>query len=463
MVTKQLGLWGNAVLMGAAILVPAVRAQTPAMQRKIYTDKSAFKLPIQIDEKERARIREVQLYVKAAPGGSWALKETVQATQKEFMFRAPKDGEYWFAVVAIDITGRPHPADVNKEGPGLIVVVDKQPPEVDVQAVPTASGQPCLRCEVRDSNPDPSKTKLEYEAPDQSWKVIESMPDQPGLYLVPDWAKVRGVVRATAVDLAGNKTVKEVQLYPAGSQPAAPAAAPPVLNGGAPSLPVESQSNKMSSGITQASYTSARQLINSTRTLLKYNIEDQGPSGVGKVEVWMTKDEGQTWKLLCEDPKRQSPVAIDLPGEGVYGLSLVVANGNGSGGTPPAKGEAPDFRVEVDTTKPAELLAVRSGTGAEAGMVLVTWNASDKNLKSEPIDLYYSNNGKAPWTPIAKGLKNDGNHRWTVPPDASGKLYIRLDVSDDAGNISTCIAKQPVMVDVFRPKGHIVGTAPGEK
>ncbi|HEV3204449.1 MAG TPA: hypothetical protein VGY77_08705 [Gemmataceae bacterium] len=465
MVTKHFGLLGNAVLVIGVLMGPAVQAQGPAAPRKIYTDKTAFKLPLQVDEKERSRIREVQLHVKAGSSGSWALKEAVPATQKEFVFHAPKDGEYWFCVVTIDITGKPNPADVHKEGPGLIVVVDKQPPEIELQHVPTASGQPCLRCEVRDANPDPSKTKIEYQASDQSWKVIDCIPDQPGLYLVPDWAKVRGLVRASAVDLAGNRTVKEIQLYPTSAQAPAP---PPVTGGGVPSVPLESQSNKagitVNGGIAQASYNSARQLINSRHTFLKYQIDEQGPSGIGKVEVWMTKDEGQNWNRLCEDPKRQSPVAIDLPGEGVYGLAVVATNGNGAGGVPPAKGEAPDFRLEVDTTKPAaQLVAVRAGTGTEAGMVLVTWTASDKNLKAEPIDLFFSKSSDGPWSSIAKGLKNDGNFRWVATPEASGKIYVRLDASDEAGNTTTCIASQPLMVDVHKPKARILGAGSGDK
>src|SRR5262249_14158380 len=125
----------------------------------------------------------------------------------------------------------------------------------------------------------------------------------------------------------------------------------------------------------------ARQMLNSTHASLSYSIEEQGPSGVGKVEVWMTRDEGQTWQRLCEDPGHHSPVQFDLPGEGIVGISVVVSNGRGVGGTPPAKGETPQAWVEVDTTKPqAQLKTTLLESGAGLSTVQIDWLASDKNL-----------------------------------------------------------------------------------
>src|SRR5262249_5103182 len=178
-----------------------------------------------------------------------------------------------------------------------------------------------------------------------------------------------------------------------------------------------------------------RQFINSTHATLKYQIDQLGPSGIGKVEVWMTRDEGQSWQRLCDDPKRQSPVEIDLPGEGSFGISVVVANGNGQGGEPPAKGDTPDWKLEVDTTKPvAQILTARAGTGNEAGTIVITWTANDKNLKPEPIDLTYATKPEGPWLPITKGLKNDGAYRWPMPKDSADDIYIRMEVTDLAGN-----------------------------
>src|SRR5205814_9381534 len=96
----------------------------------------------------------------------------------------------------------------------------------------------------------------------------------------------------------------------------------------------------------------ARQIINTTRASLDYRIDQVGPSGVGKVEVWVTMDQGHSWQRLCEDTDRRSPAEFELPGDGLYGLRVVVSNGNGFGGRAPMGGDQPHCWIEVDTQAP---------------------------------------------------------------------------------------------------------------
>ncbi len=55
----------------------------------------------------------------------------------------------------------------------------------------------------------------------------------------------------------------------------------------------------------------------------------------------MTPDQGQTWHRLGEDLDKRSPADINLPGDGVFGIRIVITNGNGFGGRPPVRGDAP--------------------------------------------------------------------------------------------------------------------------
>ena len=59
---------------------------------------------------------------------------TVAPQQGEFTYRAGGDGEYWFSIVRIDRDGKATPPSLEAEPPNLIVVVDTQPPEVEVEA-----------------------------------------------------------------------------------------------------------------------------------------------------------------------------------------------------------------------------------------------------------------------------------------------------------------------------------------
>src|SRR5262249_4534122 len=150
--------------------------------RKIYTNRTAFKLPLRVEEKDRPRLQEVQLYVRSGPQGTWEMKDRADPNKTEFIYRVAQEGEYWFAVVTIDKAGVKNPPDLAQEPPGLIVVVDKQPPDLEVRPVTASSGQALLQCEVRDANPDPSKTKLEYQTADQTWVMLEPLPEQPTIF-----------------------------------------------------------------------------------------------------------------------------------------------------------------------------------------------------------------------------------------------------------------------------------------
>jgi hypothetical protein len=205
-----------------------------------------------------------------------------------------------------------------------------------------------------------------------------------------------------------------------------------------------------------------KQYLNSRHVVMDYRIDQVGPSGVSKVEVWMTRDEGKSWQKLCEDKNRKSPVEFDLPGEGLYGLIMVVTSGTGLGGTVPTPGTQPDCWIEVDTTKPtAQLVSVRPTPTEEGCFLQIQWMAEDKNLSAEPIFLFYATQAKGPWLPIAQNLHNDGSYRWMLPPNAAGEVYVRLDVCDRAGNVTQCTLPQAVVVDTARPKGKVLGISAG--
>jgi hypothetical protein len=187
---------------------------------------------------------------------------------------------------------------------------------------------------------------------------------------------------------------------------------------------------------------------------LNYAFENVGASGVGKIEVWATRDQGRTWQKLSEDPQRRNPTEVQLPGEGTYGLKLVVSNGRGFGAQPPQAGDPSDWWVEVDTTRPrVNITGVRCGAGADAGTLTILWHAEDKNLSGDCIEMFFAANREGPWTPIAKGLKNEGQYRWTPPAQAGAQAYLRIVARDRAGNFGLSETLQPVPLDdLSRPR-----------
>jgi hypothetical protein len=435
-----------------------------------------------------------------------------------FTYRASHDGEYWFTVVSVDQQGRGIPADVTREEPGLVVVLDTQQPTLDLRLLPAAPEGMVIQCDIRDLNLDLYKKRVEYQTADKQWRTMEPMPGRSDLYCIPRQAMFTGLVRLSAVDLANNTAIREFNVgsmeqptqvtqsvrpeilanegavqqmqhvTPEGKGPilsagnqetvvSPPEQAPSALptTGGIPlqpeasaqttsKFPAGSPPTPVIEGARRTNPSPTRQLINGTHAVLEYQVEKIGPSGVGKVEIWMTPDQGQSWKCMGEDADRKSPAEVDLPSEGVYGISLVVSNGRGFGGTPPAKGDSPDLWVEVDMTAPTgELLSVRPGTGNDAGMLLIAWRAHDKNLGSAPIELYYATQREGPWTPIVKGHQNDGMYRWQVPNELGAEAFIRLVVADQAGNRCRCETPQAIPLDDHsRPRANVIHVKTGQ-
>jgi hypothetical protein len=420
---------------------------------KRYTKSPQFYLPFKLTEAERATVQAVQLYVKFGNGG-WAARETAPPGQGQFKFVASQDGEYWFNIVTLDKEGRANPPDVSRVAPALVVVVDTQPPEVNLTVQPTGTaGMRCLRCDVRDANPDPASVRVEYQRGDKTWQPLPALPDLPGCFAYPDERDGTGLVRASVSDRAGNVGTKEITLA---------AKSPITQTAWSSSTPTGHVENVSAKAPAPAVVATTAKLVNSTHVVLDYRIDQIGPSGVGKVEVWITTDGGKAWRHLCDDPDCKSPAEFDLPGEGTYGISIAVKNGVGGGDPAPASGEAPDVWVEVDVTRPkARIVTVKPGVGEQAGSLIISYEASDKNLGLEPVTLSYATFHGGPWTPIARGAKNEGTFRWPLPPGLGGELYFRLEVTDLAGNAAHDETAQALVLDSSRPKAKVLGISAG--
>lgn len=507
--TRRMGKTATlaALLACAAAGGSAARAQAPAAPgtepgvRTVFTSKTEFRLPVQIDERVRPGIREVSLYVRQMPG-EWMRKETAPPTRDYFSYRASEDGEYWFSVATIDKQNRSTPPDVQRERPGLIVIVDTQPPIIELQPLPGSSGEAYVRCTLQDRNPDYASLKLTYRDSEQRTRLLEAIPNNPGVFRLSSSELQAGSINVFAKDRAGNVATKEFAMrdllppvlpsaantsqLPPYRDPAAPPRdlvqppastepkldftkknpedtggpkLPPSLGGTPSTLPTPPNGldvPKQPALPSTLPATMQRKILNTTHASLDYRIDQVGPSGVARVEVWLTADQGTTWQKLCEDADRRSPAEFDLPGEGLFGLRLVVTNGNGFGGTPPAKGDSPHCWVEVDTTSPN--VQVRDIDPVTNGSTIdIRWTAADKNLSADPVNLYFANRREGPWTLVARNVKNDGMYRWAFPRDAGAQFFFRVEVSDQAGNVSRAETAAPVVLDMAEPRALVVG------
>lgn len=217
---------------------------------------------------------------------------------------------------------------------------------------------------------------------------------------------------------------------------------------------------------------------------LQYEIKRFGPSGVGGIEIWLTKDDGASWEAYAKvrenEVDRESVQGrqerdfefIDdrrLPfPDGIYGLNLVVKNRAGMGKTP-RPGDAPELRIEIDTEKPFVQLLEPIADPNNPGQLLLKWYAADKNLPATPVNLEFAEKIDGPWLPIKLDLENNGRHTsakasgdysWKVPAGTPVQVYLRVRVRDKAGNEGIAATPTAQYVDLIEPEGALIGVLP---
>ncbi len=198
-----------------------------------------------------------------------------------------------------------------------------------------------------------------------------------------------------------------------------------------------------------------RLLLNTTRANIQYRIDQVGPSGVGKVDIFLTSDQGNTWFRHMSDPQRKNPAEIDLPGEGLFGVRLAITNGNGFGGTPPRPGDGPQSWIEVDMTNP--FVQIRTVEFlSQTNQIEIRWNATDKNLANDPVTIYSRTRNDGAWQAIARNHRNDGVYLWNIPRDGASNIFFKVEAIDSAGNIGRAETTNPFVLDLTEPRATVI-------
>lgn len=488
----------------------------PGAGKPIVTNKLRFRIPFRFDAAalQRMNARELHLYASTNRGASWGVAQSMAPQAGRFEYQATTDGEYWFAVRTIDGFGQAHPGGDQLE-PGLIVVVDTAPPQLELQIQPSGAGKVQLSWQAQDPHLDPATLRLEYLQPGSSeWQPVSVLPRGSGQtsWSVPQGGQV--AVRGSIADLAGNQGLKQATTSVAGGnepspRPAGSSIREPIAGGDAHSIfPQEAQPNpfagpiitpgqinrnpatasqpatlaqpqfisgqpaerpeitqeRWQTGETAASDAttayrpaSRQRIVNTKRFLLGYKVDDVGPSGVGGVDLFITQDNGRKWYRYGEDSDRASPMEVEVPQDGEYGFAVRVRSGAGLGTDPPTSGEPPAIFIVVDQTAPLlELLPVQQGQGAAMNQIQLRWRLSDAYPTDKSISLYYGPTLQGPWELISGWRQDTGSFVWTVGTGAPSQFYVRVMGRDAAGNIAKAETPTPIIVDLSRPSARIV-------
>jgi hypothetical protein len=474
-----------------------------------YFNQLAIKIPLTIKQEQRQYIRELNLYVSTDEGRTWHQQAVNSPEQDSFKFFAPKDGSYWFIIDVVNQQGLHNPADLKTAVPSRKIVIDTLPPMPRIVSALRKGEEIEVAWEIQEDHPDLSSLRLEYRMPDapDMWYTapvksvlngktsfpVKGSSEVSVRLQIRDLAQNLGTAEAKVPGLSGVTPVSHIstdtdsgsRISPLGQSSTGQKPLDPGHTIEAEKKvnpPKEFHETGVSKNLLATSAKSrprvvnapppAKKLppvrvVNSRKVALEYSVGKVGPSGLGKVELWLTRDDGAHWQRYAEDPDMKLPTpsggkcqrTVELPGEGTFGLRLVVFSRAGLGKGPPKPGDLPQMRIEVDLTPPVAELKGIGPAPDRRDALLITWAAHDPNhadLPATPVTLQWAEQ-KGSWQTIATGLPNNGRHIWQLPANMPVRVYFRLMVRDAAGNKAVAETEEPQLVDLSEPEGTILG------
>jgi hypothetical protein len=263
-----------------------------------------------------------------------------------------------------------------------------------------------------------------------------------------------------------------------------PSAAAPMSQANTPgtsTIAMGSGLNSTTTPAAAASETPGVKVVNFLKFDVPYQLE-AGPSGISKIEMYVTRDDGKTWAKWSVHDGDQKPLRVALDArsnaqpEGSYGFRLVPISGAGISEVPPTEGSAPDFRVLVDLTPPLIKVYAPEADAARPGTLTLKWEVKDKNPAKDGVAIAWSETPAGPWKAVgpeaastvvagagidaAVRLADTGSFAWKLPEKVAAKVYLKVTAWDAAGNKSEVTTPNPVLVDLTKPRARIQDIVP---
>jgi hypothetical protein len=208
--------------------------QAPADE--VYFNQRAMKIPIDTPPGLRRQVKEFVLYVSADQGKNWERYGSELPDKDFFIFRTPKDGEYWFRIAAINSQGKQDPENLYAKPPQQKVKIDTvHKPSLRIVSAKRIDGELVVTWEAQSADipPDPASMKLEYRMLDGSstvwFPVLPLTPNTTGVAKTRLDGPGRVAVRMQFRDVAGNVAKVEGVEIPAAAGALTAAKSGPVI------------------------------------------------------------------------------------------------------------------------------------------------------------------------------------------------------------------------------------------
>ena len=207
--------------------------------------------------------------------------------------------------------------------------------------------------------------------------------------------------------------------------------------------------------------------VGTTDFVLNYRFESIGSSGIQSLLIFISENNGKTWKKHSSIPFQLHPsspqsetlaLPVHVKQSGNYGFIIIPVSGSGISEEHPSPGDAAQISVDVDNIPPeAALHPIQIGDDNQGKHLLIRWEVSDWKLTSTPISLAWSESIDGPWSPIAKEIENSQSYRWRSMPHTSNKVFLRLKAKDTAGNVTQVVTK--AAIDLQKPRISVLGVS----
>jgi hypothetical protein len=294
--------------------------------------------------------------------------------------------------------------------------------------------------------------------PAQSSTPTTIPPRRPGEWAAEAAAAWSAEQPRSAADAARAGGPQSVLVRRAASDPAAVTAA--AGSRGPLTMAASGFAGQVQAGADQLEYRGRPlQISRSRRFAWDYEMPAERPKADRlRVELWSTRDAGVTWQRAAVDDDATSPINVVLPAAGLYGFRLeIVPDLPGAGGGP-RPGDPAESWIGIDEEPPyVELLSAARVAEGESGAILIRYTSRDQLAAPKTARLLFSPNPEGPWATIATDLDNQGEYHWQPDRSTPARVYLRIEVSDVAGNVGSAGCQEPVLVTASRVVGRLGG------
>jgi hypothetical protein len=463
-------------------------SQPMPLPRLLVSREAEFGIPFTMKSGDGASesASSVRLFYSSDGGVSWNIAQQVRSEESKFVFQAEEDGEYWFALDTLEGGSESMSFDTASPlVPGLRVLVDTTSPHLEFEVGRTSSEQLWAAWSIQESRLRPHSFHILYRGEEEDfWTSVPVTASDPNNHEpFEGWAAWELdvpydeiVVRAEAIDLAGNSTVftehydltaagLAVTAIPQGRERTPVAPTPELLD-----LEISPVSSTTSDGWQPAS--SLRET-----PVPRSETENDAHENLSNFSGWRPAERSLSTDVdpmpfeqpeVAAEPEATLEPETEPVMEGVEEPPLVESiplepASMARTHTGAQQAASPSFiRASVHQTSeendvyglsdpdPIRIRSANLNSVEGKSSLQVRWTSGGFPSREARISLSCADSLTGPWRTLAESLDNSGRFEGPLESEqsgVSGPIFIRLEALHEDGSIISTMSPTPIVVE----------------